>query len=141
MTTTDTDSGLLVVNAFGLGVGDDWRPFWGSDFSMPVAWTAPGYPGSRPGHAGPGARFCLLGDGILYASAEFPGVSGTGPSSGASADPAARRHDRVRRCRPGMVLDLDPNTWVEHDTPCQSSGQSYRYGHFDDGVFTQIRVS
>ena len=75
MNTTETDSGSLAVNAFGLGVGDDWRPFWGSDFFMPAAWTASGYPGSRPGHAGPGARFCLLGDGILYASAEFLGVS------------------------------------------------------------------
>ena len=66
MTTTDTDSGLLVVNTFGLGVGDAWQPFWGSDFFMPAAWIASGYPGSRPGHAEPGTRFCLLGDGIIH---------------------------------------------------------------------------
>jgi hypothetical protein len=141
MNTTETDSGSLVVNAFGLGVGDDWRPFWGSDFFMPAAWTAPGYPGSRPGHAGPGARFCLLGDGIVYASAEFLGVSERAHRWEHRPSPQSDGTMRYEDVGRGWILDLDPNTWVEHGSLCQSSGQSYRYGRFDDGVFTQIRVS
>ena len=54
MRTTDTDSPATRRQHVGLGVGDAWQPFWGSDFFMPAAWIASRLPGvsTRPRRAG-----------------------------------------------------------------------------------------
>ena len=127
---------VVKVNVFGLGINsNDARPFLHADFHMPSKWTSTDH-GVQPGpRAVTGMTFALFGDGLILATATFCGSSWREHRWEHRPSEDGRRHDYG----PGWVLDLDPNTWAETLIRCESSGQSYRYGHLSNaGTFTQI---
>jgi hypothetical protein len=130
------------INAFGLGVGNDYEAFIRSDFHMPIGWSNGGA-GSLPRWAMTGHRFCLLGDGVLYASAQYLGHSERAHRWEHRPTRMPDGNERYVDAGPGWVLDLDPNTWVIHNKPCDAVGQSYRYGVLDlaEGRFRQVKVA
>jgi hypothetical protein len=123
------------VNIFGLGINsDDAEPFLGSDFHMPVKWGTG--EGVRPGNrAKVGMTFALFGDGLILATVTYMGCSKRSHRWEHRPSADGLRHDYGS----GWVLDLDPNTWEPQEIRCDSSGQSYRYGHLSKNkVFTQL---
>jgi hypothetical protein len=133
----------MEINSFGFGINDsDIQPFLGSDFAMTPGWTAG--KGSKPRHITLPATFVVPGDLGILATVTAVDISWREHRWEHRASDDGLFHD----AGPGWVIDLDPNTWVDHSTaplpiPNHRVSRSYLYGNFNAETlkFTQILVS